>query len=164
MDQELVDNLTGIIDSLSTLCSDAGFKNALNTIETTKRWVTAGYCKYEAGQSEITHVIEAIHSEMMARQFFHLAPERAKYFNRGKPFGDSVDAAFPSARSDIREGANCIATDRYTAAVFHLMRTVEWGLRALCAEVGLRQVAQKKGRSHIPLQWAEWGLLLDQLS
>jgi hypothetical protein len=103
---------------------------------------------------------------MTARQFFHLAPERAKYFNRNKPFGDPVDTAFPSARNDIGEAANCMAVDRDTAAVFHLMRTVEWGLRALCAEVGLRQVIlTKKGgkRSYLPLQWAEWETLLGQL-
>jgi hypothetical protein len=163
MDHEHVENLASIVGALSDLCSDAGFKNAFDTIATTIRWGGSGNCKYEANQSEITHVIEAMQSELMARRFFHLAPEQAKYFNRSKPFGDSVDTAFPSARSDIREAANCIATDRSTAAVFHLMRTVEWGLRALCAEVGLRQVAQKKSGSHIPLRWAEWGTLLEQL-
>lgn len=38
---------------------------------------------------------------------------------------------------DIKEAGTCYATGRYTASVFHSMRVLEHGLRALAKDVGL---------------------------
>lgn len=47
------------------------------------------------------------------------------------PFGSKIYEAFPSARDDLEEAAKCIALNRWTAAVFHMMRAVELILRLL---------------------------------
>jgi hypothetical protein len=44
---------------------------------------------------------------------------------------EGFSRAFPSASFEIEEAAKCIALGRYTAAVFHCMRSLECGIRAL---------------------------------
>jgi hypothetical protein len=62
-----------------------------------------------------------------------LGKEKAKYHNA--TFGPVVEMAFPSASDEIKEASTCYALGRSTAAVFHLMRAAERGLRALAVAV-----------------------------
>ena len=52
-------------------------------------------------------------------------------------FGKAVGDAFPSATYDIAESGACLALDRGTACVFHLMRVLEIGLTVLGAKFGV---------------------------
>jgi hypothetical protein len=62
---------------------------------------------------------------------FWQVPREYQQFLDPDLFGSQVANAFPSARPDIEEAGNCLAFGRATACVFHLMRVVEHGLRAL---------------------------------
>jgi hypothetical protein len=76
-----------------------------------------------------------IHDELEARLFIAAPPSRASFYEPAEPlFGSSVDDAFPSAAWDIAEAGRCFAVRRNTACVFHLMRTLEVGLRVFAAE------------------------------
>ncbi|HYL85520.1 MAG TPA: hypothetical protein VE263_14890 [Candidatus Angelobacter sp.] len=44
---------------------------------------------------------------------------------------------FPSAAFDAAEAGNCFAYERFTAAVYHLMRTTEYGLVGVAAKIGV---------------------------
>ena len=69
------------------------------------------------------------------RLFLTLSPDAERYYSQPEPlFGSVVDNAFPSTADDIAEAGKCFALGRYTAAVFHLMRTLEVGLGALARE------------------------------
>lgn len=52
-------------------------------------------------------------------------------------FGEELLLAFPSAEEDIRQAGNCVALHQGTAAVFHLMRVMERGLKALGKRLGI---------------------------
>ena len=52
-------------------------------------------------------------------------------------FGSAVGNAFPSAMEDIAESGVCLALERGSACVFHLMRVLEIGLTMLGAEFGV---------------------------
>jgi len=69
--------------------------------------------------------------ELSARACLMIEPHEAKLFTDPHPFGPEVAAAFPSTTIDIEEAGKCLALDRGTATVFHLMRVVEMGLRVL---------------------------------
>jgi hypothetical protein len=105
--------------------------------------------------------------EVDKKKFLYVSPDRAQYLDREDLFGQSVKDAFPSASADLREAGNCLAAECNTAAVFHLMRVVEWGLRALCSDLGLKKVKNKIRRSgrvtYVPIEYSEWERLLDQL-
>jgi hypothetical protein len=73
--------------------------------------------------------------EMEAAVYLSLLPSEAWLYDNPDPFGGNVTAAFPSTRYDIEEAAKCIALERGTAAVFHLMRVMEVGLRQLAVSL-----------------------------
>jgi hypothetical protein len=168
LEADALSALDGDLTALRKACVDAGFQNAPHTIDTAQRWSYpsgVGFHAYAAAQSEIEHVLDSVWRELDKRHFFHLSPERAQYFNHAALLGESVNRVFPPAVPDIREAGNCLATDRNTAAVFHLMRSIEWGLRALCGHLGLNQAKRsRRGKvSYVPLAYSEWEALLNQL-
>lgn len=62
---------------------------------------------------------------------FWQVPREHQYLLQPDLFGAEVSKEFPSASSDIEEAGTCLAFGRGTAAVFHLMRIIERGLRSL---------------------------------
>jgi hypothetical protein len=65
-------------------------------------------------------------------------------------------AAFPSAKDEAEEGIDCYGLEHNTACVFHMMRVVEHGLRALARERGV-------SFPNRPVEWATWQQMLDQI-
>lgn len=114
-------------------------------------------------QHELNELHEALDSALFMRRFYTIEPGEEKFFYddslRPLPemFGEKVSLNFPSALEDIKEAGNCYATDRNTACVFHCMRVLEHGLRALAKR--LRVTLPKN--LHIDL--AEWGKLIDRI-
>jgi hypothetical protein len=97
---------------------------------------------------------------MMQRDVAHLKfafihPDNVKYFEKPLLFGGEVEAAFPSAASEIMDAGNCLAADLHTAAVFHLMRTTEHGLRSLAKHL--------KVRLKHPVEFLEWGEIISAI-
>ena len=83
--------------------------------------------------------------------------------------GVSVPSGLPTAANltdRILHGASgeCIAVGLPTAAVFHLMRIVELGMRGLAVNLGLlKVVVNRKTRKTVPVQFSEWEKILTQL-
>ena len=61
---------------------------------------------------------------------------RSLFEQKAPLFGTRVADRFPDAGRDIAAAGRCLALDEWTAAVFHLMRVVEHGLRDLADRVG----------------------------
>ena len=68
---------------------------------------------------------------------FYVHQEALKYYNKTDLFGEEFKTGFPTANAEIIEAGNCFAFDRFTACVFHLMRSLEVALKALFRELGL---------------------------
>jgi hypothetical protein len=73
--------------------------------------------------------------ELFERKFTFIPLEKAGFFERDNLFDKAVEKSFPSAKSDIKAAGNCLAADLNTAAIFHLMRIVEYGLRGLAKDL-----------------------------
>jgi hypothetical protein len=64
--------------------------------------------------------------------FFSVPAKNIELYTQKEPlFGQSVFDAFPSLIDEIAEAGKCLALDRNTACVFHLMRVMEGGLKLL---------------------------------
>lgn len=87
-------------------------------------------------------------AEIGDRTFAFIPGERVEFFERERLFGDIVFEKFPSARAEIKDAGNCLAAGLNTAAVFHLMRVVELGMRALSAHLG--------ATFHAGVEYADW--------
>jgi hypothetical protein len=77
---------------------------------------------------------------------------KSDYFEQTVPlFGEAVEKAFPSAVYDIEEAGKCLALQRSTACVVHLMRVLEIGLNRLAAQFG------------VPFENVNWQNVIDQI-
>jgi hypothetical protein len=90
--------------------------------------------------------------ELSYKKFAFIGPDFAPYCEQEKLFGEEVYNSFEVARREIKDAGNCLAADLGTAAVFHLMRTAEFGMRALAQE---RHVKIKNRQ----LDYADWQTL-----
>ena len=76
----------------------------------------------------------------------------AEYLQSGEPaFGRVVDDALPKAAGEISEAALCLAFQRPTATVFHLMRAMELAVQKLADTLGVTKIEK------------EWGKLLSDI-
>ena len=99
---------------------------------------------------------ESVIRNLKRRQFVLVPEERSEYLDHPHLFGEQVSYAFPLAKNDISQAGNCLAVECCTACVFHLMRVVEHGIRALAND---RDVNISKG----PIELATWEQLIKEL-
>jgi hypothetical protein len=153
-------------------CSAAQFFTALQRIHEVARFRNFDPAKKDLSTaiSDVRRIQDAIWEELDKRRFVSVSPEKVAYlepppshgFGPIRPdhipvFGVYVEKAFRSARDDIREAGNCLALECNTAAVFHLMRVAEHGLRALARD---RRVKIPKNK---PIELATWEDIIEQL-
>lgn len=99
----------------------------------------------------------ALRDQFSNRTTLVLPVFRAKLFEPDEPlFGAEVDAKFRTrGRREISEAGKCLALERPTACVFHLMRTVELGLEAVRISLGLPRPAKGQHKA--------WGAALNSI-
>jgi len=98
---------------------------------------------------------ESIIGELASYKFYAISPSLA-YLTENEPlFGGVVADKFPDASKDIAASGRCLALDEWTACVFHCMRALEQGLRALAAYVGVDM--------SIALELENWKNVIDRI-
>lgn len=120
-----------------------------------------GFDKSDDFTREIQVLRKRVDDELAGVEFLSLSSEETRRFSNPHPFGEDVEAAFPSAIYDIEEASKCLALERPTASAFHSMRAAEIGLRALMKAIDvpyapswesllkqLRAHIEKLNRSH----------------
>lgn len=97
--------------------------------------------------------------EMKFEQFHHYSRSSVKLihsiYTEWKPTAEKFKT---TAVPEIEDGLDCLAVGRPTAAIFHMMRVAEHGLRALARTLNV--TFPKTGT---PIEWAEWQNLIDQI-
>lgn len=109
-------------------------------------------------QAEI--IFQAIHndviSDLTTSSFLMIQAEKKRLYDAPEPlFGAEVANRFVNANSDIAAAGRCLALDEWTAAVFHLMRVLEIGLRAVAAKIEVPM------NSSVDLE--NWKNIIDQI-
>lgn len=79
-------------------------------------------------------------SELRYTSCFALEGEDEDLFLKTDLFGEPVAKRFDKAVYDIAEAGKCLAFDRGTACVFHLMRVLELGLQELGRDLQLAKI------------------------
>ena len=157
------------LDVVITRCKEAGFSEAKvhaslvsddlldEPVRTTFSSITR----------DLQRVEDALLMHVQKRRFLRVQAARATYVDNPEFLGSAVSTAFKSAAPDVREAGNCLAADCNTAAVFHLMRVLEWGLRALCVHLGMKRFKSTRKRdrtiTYTPIEYKEWDSVLNQL-
>jgi len=80
-----------------------------------------------------------LREEMATVKMVVIKQEKVQFFEQDALFGAAVkNAASVELNAEIRAAGNCLAADLNTAAVFHLMRIVELGMRALAPQLKVK--------------------------
>lgn len=86
----------------------------------------------------LEYLLKTFRDEVDARPMFILPPGSVALVEQSDPpFGAEVDDAFPASADEIAEAARCLALERHTACVMHLMRALETPLDLLAGQVGV---------------------------
>lgn len=147
-------------------CHEIGLTNAWEEIDRINSGAGLHPNEPAAQAMAASQIRSCLVAELGKRKFLYVSPDRTDCVDSDALFGEKVRDAFPSAAFDIRESGNCMAAECHTAAVFHLMRAVEWGLRTLATDLGIRRLRchnKKTGKvKHTPLSWSVWdGIISD---
>lgn len=108
-------------------------------------------------KSDFEDLRSRIEDELETIVFLHLSSEEAVLYRRSEeyPMGELVDQRFPSAKYDIEEAYKCLALGRATAAAFHGMRVLEYGIRAIAKCLAIPDPVNPNGRN--------WGTVLQTI-
>lgn len=109
-------------------------------------------CSYHIMDHELDKLRDVIAEEIKDRIFTYIPPNKVQYFEQSEAFGAAVHATFPDARRDIKAACNCLSADLNTAAVFHLVRTTEYGMRALAKKL--------RAKTAFSLEYCDWSQVL----
>ena len=80
--------------------------------------------------SLITLKSSILHS-LQKKKLLQVSQDHFEFLEEDALFGHAVKSRYPSAGRDIKAAGDCFAAECSAAAVFHLMRVVELGLRSL---------------------------------
>src|SRR5205085_5356579 len=113
-------------------------------------------------QWELRDLREAVERGLTKKIFMYLPASDAEYYDQEALFGQEVATKFPQANKEIKEAGNCYATGNYTASVFHLMRAVEHGARALVKRLKIRRGTGPDDLPY-PVELCDWGTIYGRL-
>ncbi len=115
------------------ICRELGLEMSAKTA----KLMLADRDSLEELHGAILQLANTIMLEMKDRKFDRLNHKFIDYYENQKLFGQTVFDGFSSANDDIYEAGACLALERPTACVLHLMRVLEAGLAALAKTVGV---------------------------
>jgi hypothetical protein len=138
------------LDSVSKDMKELGLRFSLAEVERVKAKVEERLPTID----ELDNIFSRIRDELAENLFLQVSKEHIElYHSAVKLFGQEVANQFPSAAVfEIDEAAKCIALDRPTASVFHLMRVLEIAIGATRKSLGIPDPIKPSERN--------WGRIL----
>ena len=153
-DEDIKAQLARSLGQLKEFCYALDLKQALSRLNQLELELIGSRLNAEVA-TQLHGLRMSIIEEASDRKFAFIPQDKILFFEQEALFGVEVNRSFPSAAAEIKDAGNCIAAELYTAAVFHLMRTSEWGLRSLARHV--------KARIKGHLAYADWGTVLRRI-
>lgn len=132
--------LRGILHEVTQLWVKIDLIGELDTIqEVSDRLNDVPNINYSKVAESVRMIISKTRNELEFRSFAYIPSDKAEYFEQSELFGDAVkEAASEEINSEIRAAGNCLAAELNTAAIFHLMRVAEFGMRALARRLRVK--------------------------
>jgi hypothetical protein len=155
--------LIGHVNELKLLFGEIGHKDGVGRLQSLELHLAGGNVDSSIAAADAVHARAAVEDELGKLKFLYVSEDRVEYCDDGPLFGQKVYERFESARGDIRSAGDCLVSECTTAAVFHLMRVAEIGLRALAYDRDVHVFKNAKTMFEIPLELATWDQLIIQL-
>jgi hypothetical protein len=130
--QDLVNFAVGTLKVIKEKCEQCEFPVTGDlTDRTMKQLILGGFSNEQQLRARFDCIASALNSEVHQSTLVQIPSVQKNFYQAKDLFGPLVSGKFPSVLLDIEEAGSCFALDRNTACVFHLMRAMEVGLRAL---------------------------------
>jgi hypothetical protein len=85
----------------------------------------------EGARHKADAIREVLKVELEGRKFFVLNQDNLRYYNNTQLAGEQFKDNWPKANAELIEAGNCLAFERHTACVCHVMRALEFVFQAL---------------------------------
>ncbi len=144
------------LEPFSALCDELHLKETIHRIVLAGERSVLPPCGLQVIAVELEGLRRTFERELGDSKSSFIKPSNREFFEQDALMGSIVNKRFPSAKADIRDAGNCLAVDLNTAAIFHLMRVVEIGLRALARHL---RVPIKTNQ----LEYLEWQSIIEQI-
>ena len=127
----------GHLQPLRTECEKLTLTQACDEFKAVEAGLELGKIKTPSElRTRVEGIVDLVLREVGKLRFGFLPPQKVEYLQKTDLFGQAVSQAFASAVTEIQHAGNCMSHDLFEAAIFHLMRTAELGLRALARHQG----------------------------
>ena len=149
------------LQNIKKQCESIGLTLSAKAAERGLELMKSPTVKFKELGNIILDISGRMQDELEGKLFLYVPADKAKLYEPSTPlFGETVAASFPSAADDISEAGKCLATDRGTATVFHLMRVMEAGLKCLAKQLGIAYAPSwesylKQISSQLELDWKD---------
>jgi len=148
------DHAITVVTRLKETCEGLGLETSASLLEDTLPIVTPTE-EFQPRRKDIVQRLESVHNTIVAEIkktiFLRINKSDQEYYEQDSLFGDVVESSFASAKYDIGEAGKCLALNRSTACVLHLMRVLELGLNSLA------------GHFQISFAHTNWNQVIEQI-
>jgi hypothetical protein len=146
---EQIDRLIVLVEELTALGMTGAatvISRGLNLLKTMpegqengQQWRYIGVGDRQRIQVSLSQGTSRVPDDLSGQVLLAIDPAKIHLYNQPAIFGDEVFKAFGSANEDISEAGTCLALDRGTACVMHLMRVLEVGLAVLATALRVKK-------------------------
>jgi hypothetical protein len=136
LEPKFFENTCSTLSELRKDCEELQFEQSCHHID---RIVSALKRKHDTNYAtiQLKDLLAAIEAEGKDDNIYHVPRDRAKLLLDEPNPWSHISEKFPDASDDIWSSITCYMYDENTASVFHSMRVLEYGLRALAEAVNL---------------------------
>lgn len=157
MKASIIDTLGESLEDMARVAADleldATVASADQCVDLMKRIQKSSPGVYVAAKADIERLAWMLQAfrmnfstQMSSRLVLVLGSKHSHYLTSDEPpFGKDVEDVFPTASEEISEAAKCLALNRPTAVVFHLMRAMELAVQKLAESIGVTKVEKVWG-------------------
>lgn len=124
------------------LCDELGLVVSVQGVRRMRETFQGGSISVESIGPKLGELISTMQDELAAHVFMYIEPTKTAFYSKPQLFGKEVAERFPSAAFDIEEAGKCLALNRGTACVFHLMRVMEVALYALGNDLSIDKLQE----------------------
>lgn len=128
-----------VFNGLAAECKELGLRTSLATCYKAMDALKDGADRlaWIRVQEFASDLLKQIQLELRSTMFLHATPGAAALLTRPLEGWQAVLDKFPRAQREIEEASKCLAMNRSTASVFHLMRIMEEGLKSVAWKLGI---------------------------
>lgn len=107
--------------------------------------------------NHLLDILSRLRDDCSSHLYFQISPGAAPMVQpNSAPFGQEVEKKFVGAIEDIDEAARCLALERATACIFHVMRVLEIAVCVVANKIGANTI-DEHGRG-LP-----WGVIANNM-